>query len=393
MPATDRNRWLALAVFLLSTAINYLDRQTLNSVAPLILNEFQLTRAQFGWLSTGFSIAYMAGAPLAGLMIDRIGLTRGISLSIGAWSVAGICTGLSNGMASLVAWRTVLGVAEAGGIPAAGKAIQRYLRPEERALGNSLNQMAVSLGIILAPPLSLAIGLRWSWRAAFVVTGILGLLWIPLWRWTEPRVDEPKGERARWTPEILRDRRVWIFAIANAVSMILYSLWTTWTVLFLTESVGVPLADAGWYAAVPPVLATAGGLAGGWASYRAMKAGLPAIPARLQVCLAASVVALATAVLPWTHHALAATTIISVSFFAVSAFSVNMYSLPLDVFAPRHAAFAVSLLTSSYGAMQAIASPIIGAVIDEYGYAPVCLATSVTPLAAYAILRWADLQP
>jgi len=393
MPATDRNRWLVLSVFLLSTAINYLDRQTLNSVAPLILSEFHMTRAQFGWLATGFSIAYSAGAPLAGMMIDRLGLTRGISLSIGVWSIAGILTGLSRGMTSLVAWRTLLGVAEAGGIPAAGKAIQRFLRPEERAFGNSLNQVAVSLGIILAPPLSLAIGLRWDWRAAFVVTGLLGLFWIPLWRWIEPRGGEPEAKRARWTPEILRDRRVWLFAGANAVSMVLYSLWTTWTVLFLSESVHVPLAEAGWYAAIPPVFATAGGLAGGWASYRAMKTGLPAIPARLRACLAASLLALVTGALPWAHGAIAATAGISVSFFAVSAFSVNMYSMPLDVFAPRHAAFAISLLTSSYGAMQAIVSPIIGAVIDGYGYGPVCVAASLTPLAAYAILRWADPQP
>ena len=81
---------------------------------------------------------------------------------------------------------------------------------------------------------------------------------------------------------------------------------------------------------------------------------------------------------------------ISLSFFSVAAFSVNMYSMPLDVFAPDRAAFAVSLLVSAYGAMQAVASPALGAIVDRYGYSPICVGASVTPLAAVAILRWTD---
>ena len=77
---------------------------------------------------------------------------------------------------------------------------------------------------------------------------------------------------------------------------------------------------------------------------------------------------------------------ISVSIFAVSAFSVNMYSLPLDVFGAR-AAFAVSVLVASYGAVQAIVSPVFGKIIDVYGYGPVAVAASITPLAASLVLR------
>jgi MFS family permease len=78
---------------------------------------------------------------------------------------------------------------------------------------------------------------------------------------------------------------------------------------------------------------------------------------------------------------------ISFSILAVSAFSVNLYTMPLDVYSGARAAFAISLLVSAYGAMQAVVSPALGALIDRFGYAPACTIASVTSLAAYGALR------
>jgi predicted MFS family arabinose efflux permease len=101
----------------------------------------------------------------------------------------------------------------------------------------------------------------------------------------------------------------------------------------------------------------------------------------------AAIACLITAVIPWAPGAALAVAGISLSFFSVAAFSVNMYSMPLDVFPPDRAAFAISLLVSAYGAMQAVTSPVLGAVVDRYGYTPVCVAASIMPLAAFAILK------
>ena len=208
VPVTARTRrrgplsLVVLAVFVLSSAINYLDRQTLATLAPLLRADFHLSREQYGWILGAFSITYAASAPFAGMLIDRIGLTRGISLAVGLWSCAGIATGFTRGLGGLVGCRAVLGVAEAGGIPAAGKAIHQYLRPPERALGNAVNQAGVSLGAILAPPLATWIALRYGWRMAFVVTGILGLVWIPAVELDAPgsRLPFPSPARQRHTP-------------------------------------------------------------------------------------------------------------------------------------------------------------------------------------------------
>ena len=123
-PDPARSRWLVLAIFVLSTAINYLDRATLATVAPAVKSEFHLSNAEYGWIVNAFMLTYMLSAPFAGMLVDRIGLDRAASLAVGVWSCAGIATGFSRGLAGLAGCRAVLGVAEAGGIPAAGKAIR-----------------------------------------------------------------------------------------------------------------------------------------------------------------------------------------------------------------------------------------------------------------------------
>ena len=383
-----RYRWLVLAVFVLSSAINYLDRATLAALLPLVRAEFHLSHTQIGLIGSAFSITYGLSAPLAGMLIDRIGLNRAISLAVGLWSCAGIATGYTRGLSGLVGCRAVLGVAEAGGIPAAGKAIHQYLRPAERAMGNAVNQAGVSLGSVLAPPLATWLAVNRSWRTAFVVTGMLGLAWIPLWNWVARHThSNPAPKLNPGAPAaMLRDRRLWAFVAANGLSMIGYYLWFQWTTLYLVDVHGLTQVQAAWYAWVPPVFAGAGGFSGGWLSLRFVERGVPAPAARFRVCLAASVIALATAAIPAAPTAAWACAGISLSIFAVAGFSVNMYTLPLDTFGGAPAAFAVSILVASYGAVTALVSPVIGATIDAYGYTPVTTVVAVTPLAACAVL-------
>jgi len=384
-------RWVVLGVFVLCSAINYLDRQTLASLAPLIRAEFHLSNAQYGLILAVFSIAYAACAPFAGMLIDRIGLNRAISLAVGVWSCAGIFTGFTRGLGGLLGCRGVLGMSEAAGIPGAGKAIYRYLPPAERALGNAWNQAGVSLGLILAPPLATWMAMRYGWRHAFVITGSLGLLWIPLWnliaRKGSPTPVPGTGHPEPSTLDVLRSPRLWSLVAANALNMSVYSLWTNWTTLYLVDKHRLALAEANWYAVIPPLVAALGGFGGGWLSLLWMRAGVPAVAARTRVCLVGGLLAVPTALIPllptpgWTAAG------ISLSILAVSAVSVNVYTIPLDLFGGARAAFAVSMLVASYGAAQALISPAIGAAVDAHGYGPVCRVAAVLPLAAYAVLR------
>ncbi len=173
--------------------------------------------------------------------------------------------------------------------------------------------------------------------------------------------------------------------LANGLSMIPYSLWVNFTTLYFVEAQHLTLVRAAWYAWIPPVLAAAGGLAGGWLSLRWIHFGLKPPAARRRVCLVAAVLALVTAAVPAAPNPALAALGISISFFAVAAFSVNMYSLPLDVFGGARAAFAVSFLTASAGA-SGFLSPAFGWLIDRHGYAPVTGIAALAPLAAWAVL-------
>ncbi len=384
-----RYRWLVLAVFMLSSAINYLDRQTLAALAPVLEKEFHLSREQFGWILGVFSATYAASAPFAGMLIDRVGLNRAVRLVIGVWSFAGIATGFTNGLKGLMGCRVVLGAAEAGGIPAAGKAIHQYLRPDERALGNALNQAGVSLGAILAPPLAAWIVVTHGWRSAFVITGVLGLLWIPLWNFTARRAGvqdltkrEPRGAAAG----LLRDRRLWAFVVANALGMVGYSLWTNWTTQYLVDKHHLTLIQSAAYAWVPPVFMLAGGFAGGWLSRQFVERGTAVMAARFRACLAAAILALAMAAVPLAQTPARSCALISVGIFAVAAFSVNMYSLPLDAFGGGSAAFAISMLVASYGAIQLVISPLFGSLMDHHQWTILTSVTAATPLMACAVL-------
>ena len=381
-------RWVALSVFVLSSAINYLDRQTLATLGPMMRDEFRLTTQQFGWVIGVFSIAYAISAPLAGLLIDRVGLNVVATLAVAAWSSAGIATGFTRGLGGLMGCRTALGVAEAAGIPSAGKAIDAFLKPAERAIGNAMNQAGVSLGLIAAPPLATWIALHYGWRYAFAATGALGLAWIPLWRAVARRVPAAPGKPEALGPNVklLRDPRLWGFVLANALTMFGYSLWTTYSTFYFTDVQHLPLLEASRYVLAAFAFAAAGGFVGGWLSARRIRRGVAPGPARLQACIIGAALSLVTAAIPAATTPLAAAVAISISFFAVSAMSVNVYTLPLDTFGREHAAFSISALVASYGAMQLVVAPLIGAMFDAHRLAPVMFAAAVTPSLACIVL-------
>jgi MFS transporter, ACS family, hexuronate transporter len=384
----DGARWFVLGVFLLSSAINYLDRQTLATLGPLIRGEFRLTTEQFGWVIGVFSIAYAICAPLAGLLIDRFGLNLVASLAVGAWSCAGIATGFTRGLAGLMACRTTLGVAESAGIPAAGKAIDLFLRPAERAIGNAMNQAGVSVGLVAAPPLAIWIAANYGWRYAFAATGVLGLLWIPLWNAAARLMPQAPVKRAKLAADaaLLRDGRLWAFVMANALTMFGYSLWTNWTTFYFTEAHHLALTSASRYVLAAFAFAAAGGFAGGWLSARFIARGLAPASARFRACVIGAALSIVTAVIPAARTPGLAVAAISLSFFAVSSMSVNVYSLPLDTFGREHAAFGVSALVASYGAMQLVVSPLIGRMIDAHQWNPILWSATATPALACAVL-------
>lgn len=383
-------RWIVVGVFMLSSALNYLDRQILAAVAPSLKGEFGLTNEDFGQIIRLFSITYAAASPLMGLFLDRYGLTRGIVIAVAMWSAAGMGTAFVTSFAGLMAARALLGIGEAAGIPSTGKVGHLYLAPKERGIGAALSQIGLSIGSIAAPWLVNLVGPQYGWRGAFFVAGALGFLWIPLWLAIERRaVKMPDALAAKpGNPyRLLRDKQMLGFIFANLCSMSVYTLWTNWTTIFLTTRYGLSQAEANELAPLPHFFAYFGGLVGGMISYRLIARGMAPLPARRVALLICAICMTSTVFVPMMPTPLWGALAASFSFFWASGWGVSLYTMPVDAYGPN-AAFGVSLLTMAYGVLQILVSPRIGATIDAVGFGPVCLVAGILPLVGYGIV-WA----
>src|ERR1700685_4024144 len=134
-------RWVAYGVFVISSTLNYLDRQLISTLAPLIMAEMHFNQTGFGFLISAFSITYAASSLAAGWFLDRVGVNRGTSAAVTWWSLSAVSTGLVKGLPGLVACRAALGIGESAGVPAVAKVNAMYLRPAERAVGTAGNRL------------------------------------------------------------------------------------------------------------------------------------------------------------------------------------------------------------------------------------------------------------
>jgi ACS family hexuronate transporter-like MFS transporter len=395
-------RWIAVTIFILSSTLNYLDRNLLAVLAPLILSEFQLKQAGFGFLISAFSFAYAASSLAVGWFLDRVGINRGISTAVAWWSAAALSSGLVRTLPGLTTCRVALGIGEAAGVPAVGKLNGFYLKPEERAMGAALNQVGLSLGAILAP-LWIGIAYRYSWRMPFIAVGLLGFLWIPLWlsvgRVIRPAFGSDTGAQyqdARQQGELdrriagfrlLRDRRLILLVIANMLWMGTYSVWSNWITLYLTNVQGLTLKQTASYVWIPPLVSNAGGFFGGWLSQIWMKRGGEALHSRCRAVSWSAAGMLTTLLLPLAPGPASATLVISLSFFFALAGSVNIYAIPIDLYGSARSGLAIAALVFAFGVLQSFISPLIGYLADHRLYTAVVWLITAPPLLATLVLR------
>ena len=388
-----RNRWIVLSIFYISSVLNYLDRSVMAALSPMLREQLGFSLTDYGWLQGIFSAFYAFSAPIAGLLVDRYGLTIATISAVGFWSIAGMARGLAGNFLGLMATHTVMGVGESAGIPSTAKASHRYLHADERAYGPAISQIGLSIGAIAAPTLFTFIAVTWGWRWAFIVPGALGLLWIPLWLWTSKNSFVPEGDPATVPPRVaprdmLRDPMLWGLAVGNFFSMATFSLWTVWTTEYFVRTFHLPLTNANYnYAWMPQVVACLGALSGAWLSKRFVRRGMAPFDARRRTCLMAAFFMTSTGLVPLAATPAMAALLISLSFFAASVWGVNYYTLPVDIYGQGRTGFAVSFLTAAFGLFVLVVSPAIGAIAQRQGFAVVCYTFAFFPLIGYGAME------
>jgi len=379
-----------MGVFVLCSTVNFLDRQLLAAAAPIIKSEFSLSNAQYGQVLSAFAFTYATMAPVFGWLVDRAGLNLGMSIAVGVWSLAGTATGLTRSFGALLGCRAMLGLGESAGMPGLAKANGMYMKPGEFAMSLAVNHVTLGLGAAVAPLLVAVMAPRYGWRSVFLVCGTVGFLWIPLWLFTSRRTSPPaevKPSQRMPASSLLRDPRLWGLTIANALIMTVYTVWTNWTTIYLVQEHRLTAIEANHgFAWIPPVFATVGGFFGGWLASRWIGRGMEVLTARLRAGWMAAGLLLFTAVLPAVPSAAAAVGVISASLFCCMILQTNLHVMPIDLFGSGRAGFSVSMLAFSYGLVQVVLSPMIGAVIDHVGFAALSVILAALPLMGMYVL-------
>lgn len=221
------SKWGICILLFLATTLNYLDRQTLSILAPIVQKEMGLDNEALGWLFAVFYYAYTFSQFGIGMILDRSNLRWTYGLGVLAWSAACALTGLATGFWSLIFFRLLLGVMESVNWPAALRIVSQVLEPKDRTLGNGIFTSGTSIGALIAPASILGITALWGWRYAFVAVGSLGALWFAAWLAFSPSLastaPRPSGSGFSSYTQILRTSQFWrVFAVTILVNPLLY---------------------------------------------------------------------------------------------------------------------------------------------------------------------------
>jgi ACS family hexuronate transporter-like MFS transporter len=398
-------RWWVGGLLLGSTIINYIDRQTLSVLAPVLKDEYQWSNQDFALIVISFRVAYAIMQAVSGRLVDRLGTRRGLTLSVAWYSSVAMLTSLAQGLWSFCALRFMLGVGEAANWPAATKTVAEWFPRRERGWAVALFDSGSSVGAAVAPVLVLTLYSHFgNWRPAFLLTGALGFLWLLLWRATyhppatHPRISEEEramlaadhaeeagddGHDGSPTPlaRLLALPQTWGAIAARGLTDPVWFMITDWFAVFLVTR-GFKLEETlvGFW--VPFIAADLGNFVGGGVSSHLIARGWRVGRARklLLVLGSAGVLALAPAAILSSFPALVACFAIATFSYAVA--STMALSLPADLYRSRDVATVSGLCGSGAGLGTIGSTFLIGIVADHFSFGPILVTASVIPLVA-----------
>lgn len=373
-------------------------------LAPQLKTNLHMTTQQYSYVVGAFQAAYTIMQPVAGYIVDRIGLRSGFALFGVAWSLANMLHALAAGWLGLAFFRGLLGLSEAAAVPSGIKAIAEWFPARERSVAVGWFNAGTSLGALIAPPIVVAVTLWADWRVAFIVTGAVGLLWAAGWYafYRSPAVhpaitpaeqamiaaDRPTTPPRRATArEILGTAKFWAIAVPRFLAEPAWQTFSFWIPLYLASERGMDLKQIALFAWLPFLAADMGGVLGGYLSpFLVKRFGVSLVPSRIAgVCLAAVLMiapgCIGLAASPYTAIAL-----FCVGGFAHQMISVLINTLSADVFTPEEVGTANGFVGQAGWVGGLLFSLLIGQLADTIGYAPLFAALSVFDLIGAAVL-------
>jgi MFS transporter, ACS family, hexuronate transporter len=345
-------RWWIGALLFASTVINYIDRQTLSLLAPYLKQDYHWTNTDYANLVIAFRVAYSVGQTVNGRLMDRIGTKRGLTFTVLWYSIVSVLTPLARGLYSFMGFRFFLGLGESGNWPGATKAVSEWFPKQERGLATALFDSGSSIGGAIAPFIVLWLYFRWGLRPAFVVPGLLGFLWLIVWRWLyhlpkdHPRISASEQEmiladhkeedaHLSTTPQQWRDLlklpQTWGTIISKTFTDPVWFFIADWFPIYLVAK-GIALKSGLIAVWIPFIAADLGNFFAGWLSYFLIKRGWPVGRARKAVVIFGGTGV--TLLIPtiFTVNLYVLTLLFALSTFAYASFTTIANVLPSDLY-------------------------------------------------------------
>ena len=404
---TTNYRWRICALLFLATTICYVDRnvlsftmiddlfraQMLGLPAGSILTAADMSRFKelMGYVDGTFKAAYAVGFLVVGYFIDRIGTKRGFSVSLLIWSIAGVLNGLVGSARGLSMVRILLGIGESGNFPSAVKAVAEWFPKKERSLATGLFNAGANVGIVLTAIAVPYITIHYGWRAAFIITGVLGFVVLVLWVWVYKlptqltsvssaelqhiQSDSANRDEKRipWA-QMFRHRQTWAFCAGKFFADPIWYFYLTWLPDFFNSNESLQhkldLKHIGLPLLVIYIVSDLGSIFFGWLSSRLIQTGWSVNRARKFTMLICALCVMPIILAASTTSIWLATGLIALAAAAHQGWSANNYTLASDMF-PKQAVGSMVGIGSMMGAISgAVFAASTGLIRVKFGYLP-----------------------
>lgn len=383
-------RWIIVALLFFATTINYIDRQIIGLLKPILEVEFSWSETDFAHIVMAFTTAYAIGLLVIGRLIDKIGTRAGYVFIISLWSLAGMFHALARSALQFGIARVGLGLGEAGNFPAAMKTVSEWFPKKERALVTGIFNSGTSIGVVLALLIVPWILRNHSWHAVFWITGAFGFIWLIFWlmfydlpskqkRLSPEKLDFiKKGKESDTNDEVVTGaiKVKWykLFAFPQTWALItgkglidpIFWFFLFWLPSYFSSTYDLDLKKPSLELIIIYAATTIGSIMGGYFSSMLIRKGWPVMKARKTALLIFAVMELSIILAQYTTVAWMAVGILSLAVAVHQAWATNVFTIASDMF-PTEVVSSVVGIAGMAGAVGGILFPIlVGYLLDSY---------------------------
>lgn len=372
----------------LVSLISYIDRNTLALLAPVMLEQLQLSGQQYGYVVSGFSVAYMFSNVLWGRWLDRYGLYLAMTVAVGFWTLSSVAHAFTIGFFSLLVARVALGFGEGATFPGGLRTAVQTLPPEHRAKGCAVAYSGGSLGAVVTPLIINPVYQAYGWRGAFWFTGLVGVAWLLLWQFVSrrPAIRQTRDVAAVVVaPPAFNDPRLWSFVLIYAFGSLPLGFILYYSSLYL-RALGLSQIEIGRLLWIPPLGWEVGYFFWGWWTDRA-RGSLRSVLSLL------TVLSLPLALVPYLPGVVPPLLAMFFAMFVTAGFIIGGIAYGTSVFGAKHAGFIAGLGAGSWSALVAIAMPLFGLLFDQKLYAAAFVLTVCFPVVGFLVWLLVNRRP